>query len=278
MTISATMEAITPKMAEEYLKSNSANYRNLSTAKVNSYADDMKSGNWQENGEGIVFAENGLLKDGQHRLNAIIKSGVTVPMLVVRGIANDVQIYDWGTARTNTQIAKASGYPLSSDMIGAAKILISGFHKAAPKGIVNNYLHDHHDELHDAGLITRRKNGFSETPGRKATCTLAVYVCKRLNLINDAILEDFFYVFNSGTFMPNQMRDPSPALVSSRTFITKFTNAGGSSQTYQFSVVMQALDDFKRNKNRRSEYKMSEKPMAYIQALRKMDGITTSAL
>ena len=38
------------------------------------------------NGEPIQIAEDGTLLNGQHRLNAVIESGATVPMLVVRGL------------------------------------------------------------------------------------------------------------------------------------------------------------------------------------------------
>ena len=59
MAIHAEMEIITPQIASEYLAKNTNNYRVLSKSKVDVYAEDMRNGNWQENGEGIAFGEDG---------------------------------------------------------------------------------------------------------------------------------------------------------------------------------------------------------------------------
>lgn len=72
---------IGPKEAEELLRINSAN-RIVNEARVVRYANDMGCGNWMMNGEPIIVGKSRLL-DGQHRLHAVIKSGLTVPMLVV---------------------------------------------------------------------------------------------------------------------------------------------------------------------------------------------------
>ena len=273
MAIHAEMEMITPQIASEYLAKNTNNYRVLSKSKVDSYAEDMKSGNWQENGEGIAFSEDGTLKDGQHRLQAIIRSGVTIPMLVVRGVASDVQIYDWGTGRTNAQVARSGGYALGTDMIGAARIIVFGFHSPSAKGVLDKYLQKHHDELHDAGLITRHSKG-GRVIGKKAACCLAVYVCRRLKIVNDDILNDFFDVFNSGNISADQVRDPSPALVASRMFMTKFNSVSGNGMSSQYSIIMNALMDFLKNKNRRKDYPADNKyGEAYLDKVREMDGI-----
>lgn len=75
---------ITPALAESWLMSNTFN-RSLSSAVVNKYANDMKSGNWHLNHQGIAFDDCNVLVDGQHRLSAVVKSGVTVDMLVTYG-------------------------------------------------------------------------------------------------------------------------------------------------------------------------------------------------
>ena len=272
MAIHAEMEMITPELASEYLAKNTNNYRVMSNQKVDIYAKDMKNGNWQENGEGIAFCEDGTLKDGQHRLQAIVRSGVTIPMLVVRGVASNVQVYDWGTNRTSAQIARAGGYALTTDMIGAARLIISGFHQAAPKGVLDQYLREHHDDLHDAGLMARRSNS-ARTIGKKAACCLAVYVCRRLKLVNDEVIADFFNVFNSGNISPDQARDPSPALIAARMFLTKYASVSGNGIGYQFSILMQALMDFLKNKNRRKDYIAGNGFGGdYLDRVRMMDG------
>lgn len=272
MAITATMEMITPQIAEEYLKHNTNNYRFLSREKVCNYAEDMKRGLWKANGESIVFDTDGTLKDGQHRLNAIVKSGIPCQILVVRGIEDNINVFDMGMGRTISQIARANGFAVGTEMVGAARTFVGGFHGSAPKGVVQKYLEDHHNELHESAMIARR--GSKHSIGKKASCCLAVYVCRRLGIINDEILDDFFFVFNSGTVKQNQMRDPSPALIASRSFITKLNGGNASTSIKQFITIMQALEDFKNNKNRKNEYRIDvQKPMTLLNYLRKTDGI-----
>ena len=84
-SVYAKVENIGPDGAKKFLDRMIYN-RNVSPSRVTAYAVDMRSGSWDLNGQAIVLDENGLLLDGQHRLLAIIESGVTLPMLVVRGM------------------------------------------------------------------------------------------------------------------------------------------------------------------------------------------------
>ena len=90
---------MTPDMARDILKNNTNN-RNVKRDRVSLYATEMEKGRWQLNGESIVIDENGNLKDGQHRLMAVVKSQCTVPMVVVTGVDADCSIYDRGSSRS----------------------------------------------------------------------------------------------------------------------------------------------------------------------------------
>lgn len=72
---------VTPELAKEYIEKNTHN-RPLSKARVEQYANQMLKGQWRLTHEGIAFDEYGRLQDGQHRLHAIVKSGVAIEMLV----------------------------------------------------------------------------------------------------------------------------------------------------------------------------------------------------
>lgn len=103
--VTTTLERITPDIAAEILSHNSPRQRRLSKSRVDAYAHDMMSGDWQQNGETIKIAENGLLLDGQHRLAAVIASGKTLWMSVARNIPNDAFLtIDVGQSRTTRQI------------------------------------------------------------------------------------------------------------------------------------------------------------------------------
>lgn len=103
------IETITPDLAREYLGFNTHN-RNTRGRVVTAYATDMTNGDWVWNGEAIKFDKDGNLHDGQHRLMAIIESGVTVKMLVVRGLAPEAQeTMDGGPKRTFSDALKLRG-------------------------------------------------------------------------------------------------------------------------------------------------------------------------
>ena len=59
MAMKMRTEMVTPELAAHYLKRNVDNYRKISKAKAALYAEEMKAGNWQLNGEAIVFDKTG---------------------------------------------------------------------------------------------------------------------------------------------------------------------------------------------------------------------------
>lgn len=77
-------EAVSPDTAAAWLRANTAN-RRLRPSTVARYARDMRMGAWLINHQGIAFREDGVLLDGQHRLQAVVDSGVTITFLVTRG-------------------------------------------------------------------------------------------------------------------------------------------------------------------------------------------------
>lgn len=91
---------VSPQLAEAWLRLNAQN-RSITAARVDQYARDMKDGRWTLTHQAIGFDENGDLIDGQHRLAAVVQADVTVPMLVVWGMAKDSKAnVDTGRART----------------------------------------------------------------------------------------------------------------------------------------------------------------------------------
>ena len=70
-------KVITPEMAAEMLSHNYEGNRNVREAYVMQLANVMKSGRYiSQNGQTLVFGiDDGILYDGQHRLNAIVRSG-----------------------------------------------------------------------------------------------------------------------------------------------------------------------------------------------------------
>lgn len=47
---------------------------------------EMQDGKWKLNGKTICFDRTGRLLNGQHRLSAVVRSGVSLTTVVVRGL------------------------------------------------------------------------------------------------------------------------------------------------------------------------------------------------
>lgn len=92
---------VTPAMAADWLKSNTDN-RPLRRAVVHGFKLSLQRGEYQPTHQGIAFAEDGTLLDGQHRLTAIaeLREG-SFPMLVTTGVSRDAfKVMDIGVKRT----------------------------------------------------------------------------------------------------------------------------------------------------------------------------------
>jgi hypothetical protein len=114
---------ITPQMAKNMLTRNKNN-RNLSMRTVENYAKDMRAGHWQVNGESIKIGKDGSLLDGQHRLSAVIKSGIPVPLVLIEDIDNDSFFtIDTGKKRTAGQIAQLSGEKNGNRVAAIARMI-----------------------------------------------------------------------------------------------------------------------------------------------------------
>lgn len=122
--IKSEIKCVTPEMAKAWLVSNTNN-RTVRNIVVERYAKSMKEGNWIPTHQGIAFDVNGRLVDGQHRLMAVEKSGVSVDMMVTFNL--DPKAFggmDQGVARNasdllggNARIAEVSNL--------AARVLVS---------------------------------------------------------------------------------------------------------------------------------------------------------
>lgn len=115
---------ITPTLAAEWLKRNTQN-RCKKERKQTQYAADMAAGRWRVDGSAIRFARDGRLLDGQNRLMAIIKAGVTVKSVVMAGIPDAAQhVMDTGAPRTLNDDLRMSGETNSVGCAAATGFLV----------------------------------------------------------------------------------------------------------------------------------------------------------
>ena len=123
---------VTPELAAEWLKKNDNN-RPLSRAAVETHKRNLIAKNFRTTHQGIALDSKGRLRDGQHRLLAIVESGVAATMLVTEGLSDsDLQAIDDGRKRTAKDIlSMAYKEPVSAYTTALAReMYIGGWHLA----------------------------------------------------------------------------------------------------------------------------------------------------
>ena len=105
---------VSPADAGAWLENNDGN-RKLRPTHVDFLTRIITSGQWQITHQGIAIGKSGRLLDGQHRLRAVIKANMSVPMMVATGV-DDVtyKAMDAGVApRTMSELLNTERRPTS---------------------------------------------------------------------------------------------------------------------------------------------------------------------
>jgi hypothetical protein len=76
---------VTPEAAAEMLKNNTHN-RKIKPGVVAKYSKEHQLGEWLPCSAGIGFDTNGVLADGQHRLQMVVQTGFPAWLLIVTGL------------------------------------------------------------------------------------------------------------------------------------------------------------------------------------------------
>ena len=119
-TPEAQFVVVTPDRAARWLDRNTRN-RRLRARTLDRYTRDMENGRWHMDGSPIRFAKDGTLLDGQHRLAAVVKSGLSQKMLVVVGLVPEAQsVMDTGPARSAADALTMDGYSPTTTVALAA--------------------------------------------------------------------------------------------------------------------------------------------------------------
>jgi hypothetical protein len=83
--VTFAFEYVTPAMAARWLETINSMNRKINKRAIKRLASDMQAGKFLTTHQGIAFDAQGGLLDGQHRLKAIVTSGVPCQLLVSRG-------------------------------------------------------------------------------------------------------------------------------------------------------------------------------------------------
>lgn len=250
---------ITPSMASSFLENNNTN-RRYEPKRAAAYAKDMMNGKWELNGEDIEISKSGELKNGQHRLNAIIISNIPVKMGVKFDVPDEVTIYDRGRSRSTADIFAMRGmdYEISCQAI----ISMTRLHFVYAHSINNISDNDVYDfikkyENSIRTVYSLMSNKQSTKQGTRVNCKNAILLLGVFYAVeagvDASILDDFLRVVNTG--LPDSL-DQSAALILRNDIISgAFKLPGTQSKKTGVTMVEKAIYDFVNHYQRKKSYK-----------------------
>ncbi|WP_256788589.1 hypothetical protein [Frankia sp. AvcI1] len=117
------IKVVTPALAAYWLGERNIHNRTASSYRQAGYSSEMIRGEWKFNGDPLRFDVNGVLLDGQHRLQAIARSGVALPYVIVVGLAPEAQeTMDLGAKRTIGNILQLQGVGDPNNIAATAQL------------------------------------------------------------------------------------------------------------------------------------------------------------
>lgn len=107
-TMNTIVMTVTPDQASKWLEIND-NPRPISKRHVDNFSNKLRQGTFVLTHQGIAFDTNNKLRDGQHRLTAIVVTGISAKMTVTFGIEDiSVKSIDRGMRRTTATVISSS--------------------------------------------------------------------------------------------------------------------------------------------------------------------------
>lgn len=192
---------ITPSMAQKWLDTCNKNNRNLRPFLAEKYARDMDTGHWDLTHQGIAFYDDGILADGQHRLQAIVLCGKTIPMMVTKNLPRQSsQAIDQNAPRQMHDVIQIAGGPswVDKDIVAIARTVMlrfsarSNFCQATPTEIID-FIKKHAEPLQYVASLSPRKKRYLTSASMSS-----VYFCAIMAGENRAKVARFAEVIFGG--------------------------------------------------------------------------------
>jgi hypothetical protein len=144
----AEFKTVTPDMARDWLAAHNKDNRAKRGWWFEAIASAILRGEWITTHQGIAFSKSGKLIDGQHRLSAIEKTGVSIEMLVVTGIDDAAfGVIDCGIKRTTSDLTGLSKRTAEAARLAANFVYSGTVSSAQVLEVANGGLVEVHDAL-----------------------------------------------------------------------------------------------------------------------------------
>lgn len=106
------------------LENNTIN-RTIRRGNVAFFEGQLERGEMQLTHQGIAISETGRLLDGQHRLTAIVNTGISAPFLVASGLPDEVfKVLDSGASRSASDVLAIEKVPYAHIVASAVRLIL----------------------------------------------------------------------------------------------------------------------------------------------------------
>lgn len=218
----AEIVTATSQLVDALLSMNNNN-RNIKKNVVERYKRDIESGNWSLTNQGIGVSEDGVLIDGQHRLQAIMECGYPpIDILIVYGLSMDSQKHvDQQAKRSardllmfafNARVSRSA--PAIGNCILKFELVSSGYTPTISElmDCISAYI----DEMKELCLIPKKANFFA------APFMASFTIAAKQHGINK--IAEFMRLVEDGELLTKNM----PAFHLRNLIVTQKRSSGGS--------------------------------------------------
>lgn len=249
---------ITPELASEFLRKNTIN-RNIREKRVNQYVKEMQEGKWELNGESIKFNDKGELIDGQHRLSAIAKSGMTIEMCVVKDVPSTVTILDRGSGRSTADTLLIGGMDkklANSVVVGIVRhhIFITTGNGNVSDNDIKDFISEHSENLLKATQICSNRGDSRQykVSVRSAVIMLPIFYALESG-IDYETCASFIDVLRSGFY---NEKTQTAAVVCRNDIMAGVIRVHGSGGERKYSSykIEKAISDYAKGIARKNSY------------------------
>jgi hypothetical protein len=170
-------------MAEAVLAYNTGN-RRVSRRKLEALVQQMSDGQFENTGEPIIIAAEGVLNNGQHRLLAVVEADAVVDMDVRFGIARRAFTKtDTGAARTGGDVLTIAGVAHGGAISSAVRLLLlyrRGLPDSIRQFVSNDEIARAYEAWSDIADTAQRIQAYNWPKGIRSTPLLATaYLASR---------------------------------------------------------------------------------------------------
>lgn len=251
---------ITPRKAAELLKRNEKN-RRLTRGKVKEYAKAMKEGRWRFDAMPICISTEGRLLNGQHRLEAIIESGVPQTMSLWWNIEPAAQsVMDTGRKRSFGDALTMRGETYGAHLAATTTMLKMWEEGIRGRGLINPTIRWQIPELMDYFDEHQQEIRESVQVGRNVAANLTkisartVAVCNVLfSRIDQGDAAEFMRLLSTG----EDMKARHPVLVTRNAIQSMAADNTRVHQAYLLALVIKAWNSWRAGDEMgQAKYKM----------------------